>query len=175
MRFRGKAALLLATAGLLLGAGAGAATAAYAGTGNEWCITAGGAKCINAWSGGPFVKLYTGVGGGANSDFDLFSSGNGHVVLRFTGNSGWAGNCVGDASNDPNQASTSLDQCDISGQHFGWGTLFDPASGSCPVNRVALRNVRWGGYLGPQDQNTNGSPFYLNKPTPWCFLLFPPE
>lgn len=164
---------------VLAGAAAAITTAnpAYAGTGNEWCIFNDGSHCINAWGGGPFVKLYTGVGGGSNSDFTLFGSGNGHVILKFTGNSSWADgmHCVGDAFNDPNNASTSLDVCNTGTQNFGWGTLFDPASSSCGINQVALRNVHWGGYLGPNDVNTNGSPFYLNKPNPTCYYLEPAQ
>jgi hypothetical protein len=119
------------------------------------------------------VKLYTGQGGGANSDFTPgFVSG--HVVLEFTGNSGWAGDCIGDAYNDPGIASVSLDNCGFGGSG-GWGTLFDSGSSGCPSGYVWYHNVRWGGYLGPQDSNTNGSPFYLNKSGKTCFKAFPPQ
>lgn len=151
-----------------------APTAANAGTGNEWCMTATNTKCINAWSGGPFVKLYTGQGGGSNSDFTVFFVQDGHQALQFTGNSSWAGRCIGDANNDPGNASSSLDVCGFSGG-AGWGTRFDAGFTGCPAGYSWFRNVHWGGYLGPQDPNTNGSPFFLNKPTKTCFQDFPPE
>jgi len=147
-------------------------SSASAGTGNEWCMTSTNSKCINAWGGGPFVKLYTGQGGGANSDFTSLGL-SGHIVLQFTGNSGWAGRCIGDAYNDPNVPSVSLDDCGFSGSG-GWGTLFTFGSSGCPSGYVWYRNVHWTGYLGPQDSNTNGSPFYLNQGKT-CFKAFPPQ
>jgi len=157
---------------LMLGASTVFTSSASAGTGNEWCMTSTNSKCINAWGGGPFVKLYTGQGGGANSDFTSLGL-SGHIVLQFTGNSGWAGRCIGDAYNDPDNPSVSLDDCGFSGSG-GWGTLFTFGSSGCPSGYVWYQNVHWTGYLGPQDSNTNGSPFYLNQGKT-CFKAFPPQ
>lgn len=170
---RNKLPILLSAVFVALGLAVIAPTAANAGTGHEWCMTASNSKCINAWSGGPFVKLYTGQGGGANSDFTVVQV-SGHVVLEFTGNSGWAGTCIGDAYNDPTNPSTSLDNCGFSGSG-GWGTLFDSGSSGCPSGYSWFKNVHWSHYLGPQDSNTNGSPFYLNKPSPTCYKAFAPQ
>jgi hypothetical protein len=173
---RNKLMIALSAVFLMLGVSTVFTSSASAGTGNEWCMTSTNSKCINAWSGGPFVKLYTGQGGGANSDFTPSGPVSGHIILEFTGNSGWAGTCIGDAYNDPGNASVSLDSCGFSGGSGGWGTLFDSGSSGCPSGYVWYRNVHWGGtYLGPQDSNTNGSPFYLNKPGKTCFKAFPPQ
>ena len=110
--------------------------------------------------------------GGANSDFTSLGL-SGHIVLQFTGNSGWAGRCIGDAYNDPTNPSVSLDDCGFSGSG-GWGTLFTFGSSGCPSGYVWYKNVHWTGYLGPQDSNTNGSPFYLNQGKT-CFKAFPPQ
>ena len=171
---RNKLPILLSAVFAALGLAVIAPTAANAGTGNEWCMTATNSKCINAWSGGPFVKLYTGQGGGANSDFTVIQPVSGHLVLEFTGNSGWAGTCIGDAHNDSTMSTTSLDNCGFSGSG-GWGTLFDTGSSGCPSGYSWFRNVHWGRYLGPQDSNTNGSPFLLTNSSPTCYKVFAPQ
>jgi len=169
---RNKFIIALSAVFLMLGVSTVFTSSASAGTGNEWCMTSTNSKCINAWGGGPFVKLYTGQGGGANSDFTSLGL-SGHIVLQFTGNSGWAGRCIGDAYNDPRNPSVSLDDCGFSGSG-GWGTLFTFGSSGCPSGYVWYQNVHWTGYLGPQDPNTNGSPFYLNRGKT-CFKAFPPQ
>ena len=148
---------------------------ALAGTGNEWCLTSTASKCINAWGGGPFVKLATGHLTGPNNDFTVVGAGGGNVTLRFSGNSSWADgqHCIGDAFNDPDRADTSLDICN--GVDYGWGTLFTVGGSGCPIGYSWFHNNHWGGYLGPQDSNTNGSPFYLNKGTKFCYLSTSPE
>ena len=177
MRIPRRLALLAAGASVVLGASVVTAEAAHAGTGNEWCLTSVNTKCINAWGGGPFVKLYTGQGGGSNSDFTVVSAGSGNVVLRFTGNSSWADgkHCIGDAFNDPNHLDTSLDVCDTATGDYGWGTLFTSGGSGCPIGFSWFHDNHGNGYLGPADSNTNGSPFYLNKPSKYCYLSTSPE
>ena len=168
----------LCGAGLAAGVTALALTAApaYAVSGNQWCLQSNNTHCFNAWNGGPFVKLYVGgSGGGSNSDFTLIQGGalGANVILRFSGTGTWADgqHCIVDASNDPNQTSTSLDVCNISTGNFGYGTLFTIVTSGCPNGWEAFHNNHWGGYLAPFS-DTNGSPMILNG-SKTCYLNFP--
>jgi hypothetical protein len=173
---RNKVMVILSTVFLMLGLGAivTTATPAMAGTGNEYCMTPVGAKCVNAWSGGPFIKLYTGQGGGANSDFTVWNTSDGNLAIQFTGNSGWAGNCIGDAFNDSTRSDTSLDACALNGSGAGWGTRFTSGSSGCLPGYFWFKNNHWGGYLAPANSSTNGSPFLLTG-SKTCFLDWPPN
>jgi len=165
--------LILATAITLSAGGLAApavtsATPAAAASGNQICYSnppGTGYACVNAWNGGPFVKVYT-LGAG-NNDFTMISLGNGNYGLKDTGNNNWAGNCVGDAYNDPNRADTSLNACGS-----GWGTNFTTSTSGCPAGWIAFHNNHWNGWLGPPDSYGNGSPFYLNKGAKICFEFF---
>lgn len=53
----------------------------------------------------------------------------------------------------------------------GWGADFVASvCGSGSSAGLEFLNVHWGGYLGLQS-TSNGSAFYLNRPTPWCFKV----
>lgn len=164
MRFNKMLAVAAASAGILLGA-AGLAAPAHAGTGFQWCYETGGQACLNAWNGGPWVKVYTSRGV-VNNDFTLvLNHAYNKYQLEFTGN-GTSGACIGDAYNDPNNGYTSLDPCGFTGG-AGWGTLFD--LGSCGSNARCFKNVHWSAvqgrddYLGPVNNYGNGSNFVLNS------------
>lgn len=176
---RSKIAVVISALFLMLGLGTLFSTGAMAGTGSTWCTAPTHENCINAWNGGPYVKYYTAGGtGGSNSDFTVYLGGSlgNNVILRFSGNSGWADgrHCIGDAGNDPNQADSSLDICDIGAGQFGWGTLFTAGYSGCPSGYEWFHNNHWNGYLGP-GSSSNGSPMYLNKQGKTCFLEGPAQ
>jgi hypothetical protein len=147
------------------------------GTGNRWCY---GQAQINAWSGGPWVNSYNGCPGPSNGDFTTIRlSPSTNLALEFTGGGAWAGRCVGDANNDPNDARTSLDSCGSNGVGEGWGVDFTfVGQGTCPSGQYYFRNAHWtgatSGYLGPDDHWVNGSHMYLNKQIALCFKYYPP-
>lgn len=144
----------------------------------EWCATTGGTACPNAWGGGPWVNdSTTGFESGDNhQNFVLFgvddTNGNptGNYQLVFAGQgSSWIGQCIGDASNNSGLADTSLDGCgNGTGAGAGWGTLMTVGTSGCPAGEVWFHDNHWNGYLGPGG-SANGSHFYLNKPTPYCY------
>ncbi len=146
----------------------------------EWCATTGGTACLNAWSGGPWVNdSTTGFESGDNHQNFVLSavdnaSGNptGNYQLVFAGaNDSWAGQCIGDANNNSGYADTSLDGCgNGTGGGSGWGTNFTVGTSGCPSGEMWFHNNHWNGYLGPGG-SANGSHFYLNKPTPYCFNI----
>ena len=186
MKLGRKVTLAFSAVALLAGAmTAAAATSAYAGSGNQWCND----QChtVNAWNGGPFVKSYQYPA--VNNDFTWVNNdtycGNGvttstcpgHGIpagyfiggLKFTGSGAWVGHCVGDESNDPNQADTSLDVCNT-----GWGVNFVYLSGNgntCGPGKVVLYNIHWNGYLRIPD--SNGSKIFLNNAAGSCIHLLP--
>jgi hypothetical protein len=143
----------------------------------EWCTTTGGTACLNAWGGGPWVDDSTiGFESGDNHQ-NFFLSGvddaNGNATgtyqLGFAGSGSWAGQCIGDAYNNSGDADTSLDGCgNGTGGGSGWGTNFTVGTSGCPAGEGWFHNNHWNGYLGPGG-SANGSHFYLNKPTPYCF------
>jgi hypothetical protein len=126
---------------------------------------------LNAWNGGPFVNVYHSCAYPNDAFFVIAVPNSNYVQIRFQGDSGWAGRCVGDAYNDPNNASTSLDACSPA----GWGTLFIERTSGCSSGQVAFKNAHWSAvtghdtFLGPPDNYIDGSPFYLNKPGYFCF------
>ena len=145
----------------------------------EWCATTGGTACLNAWGGGPWVDDST-TGfeeGDSNQNFVLTDvdnangSATGNYQLGFVGNSSWAGQCIGDAYDNSGYADTSLDGCgNGTGGGSGWGTNFTVGTSGCPADAVWFHDNHWNGYLGPGG-SANGSHFYLNKPTPYCFNI----
>ncbi len=167
MRFRTKLGMLLAAGALAVPlAVAVTAPPAHAATGTCWYWQGSNARAyLNAWNGGPFVKVYLGCTV-ANGSFTLIQNGPSAWQLKFTGDSPWAGRCIGNANNDPNNESTSLDTC----QPAGWGTNFTlRTTGFCGAGQFAFQNQHSGGYLGPPDPASNGSPWFLNKPQFFCF------
>jgi hypothetical protein len=152
----------------------------------EFCYyDAGGhPACLNAWGGGPYVNVETSDNTAIqNNHFQLRDESNGYVELEFVGGGAWSGRCVGDASNDPSNASTSLDACGsiTNGSGAGWGTQFQIAYGTgsngCPDNTIFFYNNHWtsvtgkAAWLGPPNGYVNGSNFYLNKPGQICFRM----
>ena len=190
MKLRRKAAMLLSAAAVLLGVGVASGMPAYAGTGNQWLSTT--AHTINAWDGGPFIKSYQYPA--VNNDFTWVNNDSacnggrttstcpGHGVpsglaigsLKFTGSGAWVGRCVGDESNDPNQADTSLDDCPTPGvDNGGYGTNFvyyPPGTNTCN-SQLILYNIHWNGFLRIPD--SNGAKIFLNNSTASCIHLQP--
>lgn len=181
MRIRRLAVIAAATAALGFPAVAvAAATPAQAivNIGNNWCLGTS-SSCMNAWSGGPWVKLYTG-GDTANGDFTWdhgIALPAQYLVLTNYG-SPWANRCIGDANNDAGDARASLDVCPGtgggSGSGDGWGTHIVRHDEVCNSGYTAFKDTHWNGWIGPSGNLGNGDQFYLNKPTPWCFRADPP-
>lgn len=122
----------------------------------------------NAWGGGPWIRGYP--GSTANNDFSFGAGGAGGLesVIRSTSGSGaWNGSCIGDAYNDPSDARASLTPC-TNGPP--WGGNFYVKTCSVDPNKIALYNVRWGGYLAPQS-TVSGSQYYLNHPGEYCYAV----
>lgn len=150
------------------------AAPAFANTGTNWCLgSTSPGECINAWKGGPFVKLYTG-GPTTNGDF-LWDHGialPAQYLIFGNTSSNWFGQCMGAAYNDPNNMQVSLDPCPGqnggSGSGDGWGTHWVRHTEVCSNGWVAFKNNQSGGWLGPESEG-NGAQFYRNKPSPWCF------
>jgi len=138
----------------------------------EFCYYSGGFACLNAWSGGPYVNVYTGgpETTDTHADFAVFANpGTGYAEIGFTGTGSWSGECIGDASNNSGDADVSLDSCGSSSGGQGWGTNFTWGTDGCPSGEAWFKDVHWNGYLGPPDGYVNGSHFYLNKPGLLCF------
>lgn len=156
------AGAILLTLGMVLATGLPEASASTA-TSYPLCYSN---NCLNAWNGGPWVNDYTGgnpAAVGNNYFNDLCITGH-PCPIQFTGGGAWNGYCIGDAYNDPGHADASLDPCGS-----GWGTNFNEISCGGGIG-VEFYNLHWKGYLGPPDGAVNGSHWYLNKPTPYCFL-----
>lgn len=179
-------------AGLLIAAtavlgGVALTTPAYAGSGNQICNQ--NSYCLNAWNGGPYVKSE--IFGAVNNDFTLVSTGacnggittstcpghgiaagQGIVGLKFTGSGGWVGRCIGDASNDPNLADSSLDTCPTGTTSGGYGTnIVWDTHNTCGSGYVILYDIHWNGYIRVADNN--GSTVYLNNSSGSCLQVRP--
>lgn len=144
-------------------------------TTNRWCY---GQAQINAWSGGPWVKSYNGCPGPSNGNFaNITLTPTINHALQFKGGGAWNNRCIGDANNDSGDARTSLDSCGTNGVGEGWGVDMEVGSGGCPSGSYWFRDIHWSGatngYLGPQDNWTNGSVMYLNKQVAICFKYYP--
>lgn len=180
MRLIKTALVALSAVAVICTASVVVATSAFAlNQGNNWCLgSTSPGECINAWGGGPWVKLYTG-GDTANGDY-IWDHGIAlpaqYLILSNQG-SNWFGNCIGDAYNDPNDARASLDPCPGqnggSGSGDGWGTHILRDTTVCSNGWVAFKDLHWGGWIGPENEG-NGAQFYLNKPSPWCYRADPP-
>jgi hypothetical protein len=137
-----------------------------------------GHQCLNAWGGGPWVKVSTfGSDDDPNFNFqvDPWSGfeGTNPVQIDFDGTGsgsgkGWQFDCVGDAYNESGYADTSLDPCGLDGgAAAGWGTLFNESS--CGNGGYEFYNLHWKGYLAPPSNAVNGSEWYLNTKAAYCF------
>jgi hypothetical protein len=176
------AILLPATAILASGIPAASAASAAAPSGSQYCYRPGSGisphgsyACLNAWGGGPRVNVSTN-NNTQNNDFTVIFESNGYAEFKDTGNNAGSGKCIGDYNNSTSDASTGLVACGTNGVGAGWGTQFIPDPFYClgvgDPNGEAYQNVHWnGGYLGPVDttNSPNGSHFYLNKPSEFCF------
>ena len=145
-------------------------SATHAAGNKQYCAYSGGhLACLNAWDGGPFVRVYTHLNV-ANNTFQFGQASNGLWYLRYNGPSSWNGRCVGDAYNDPNNHVTSLDVCPgtLSNPNGGWGTNFKWIS--CTSNHhygYEFLNVHSGKYLAPDLYLDNSAFTTLGPPT--CF------
>ena len=144
-------------------------------TQEQWCS---GNDCPNAWSGGPWVDVYTGGTETGDNHQDFFladvdnSNGNatGYYHLIFDGSGTWADQCIGDAYNNSGYADTSLDGCgNATGGGAGWGTNMETGTSGCPTGEAWFYDVHWKGYLAPANGAVNGSHFYLNDQSKVCF------
>lgn len=169
------AGLLIAASALVTGALVTAPASASVGFGNQWCYETSGTACLNAWNGGPWVKVYT-ARGVLNNDFTLvYNHAYGAYQLEFTAN-GSSDFCIGDAYNDPNNGYTSLDPCGFTGG-AGWGTLL--RLGNCGSNAECFIDNHWSSVQGrtdtisPVNNWSNGSLFVLNSPNLNYFYRYP--
>ena len=164
------AGLLVAASALVAGVATAAPAHADVWTG-QFAYDTSPWSLINAWGGGPWVNVYKGgTPTSTNDNFSFFQqSPTVYYSLKFIGGGAWNGRCIGDANNDPGDARASLDACGTGGIGEGWGVNFTTGTSGCPSGWRWFRNVHWPGYLGPADGAVNGSHFYLNKPTKWCF------
>jgi hypothetical protein len=128
----------------------------------QWCA-GGGVLCLNAWNGGPAVNVYS--PGANNNKFNLYENGV-HYNLQYAGGGTYNGRCIADYGNDSGVARAGLPTgC---GGNIGWGGNFQ--LNACGTNGEQIFSEHWSGWLGPQTAS-NGQPFYLNKPTAWCFEI----
>jgi hypothetical protein len=128
-----------------------------------------GSACLNAWNGGPFIYVYTAYGAEPDDEFGIHTLSNGNVYIEFTGGGSWNKHCVGDAYNDPDYVTTSLDACPTNSNSGGWGTNFtESACGN--EGGIAFKDIHGKGYLYPLS-DSNGESFYLNgsSSTSHCF------
>lgn len=152
----------------------GVSAPATVGSGFQYRYCNPGCAYPNAWNGGPWVKVFN--VSAVNNDFTVIQNPqSGFQMLKRTNGTG--GNaCVGDANNDSGDARASLDSCGSPvGVGNGWGTDFLISSGApCGTGQWWFRNVHWSGvdgaFLGPENNFSNGSYFYLNKPAAYCFV-----
>jgi hypothetical protein len=125
--------------------------------------------CLNDWSQGPYVNVYT-VPSAVNDAMNIIPAGGSNVAIQYNGNGSYSGDCVGDYNNNSGTSYTGLDQCPGGGSGGGWGTNFTYSN--CTTARgyygYEFHNNRWGGWLAP-GEFTNGAHFYLNDQVPYCF------
>jgi hypothetical protein len=136
----------------------------HAYSGNQWCAKSGYGTlaCLNAWSGGPWVKVSG--RGAANNYFNLIQDGTGNSYFKFTGPGNWYNHCIGDAYNDPNQKHlSSLNPCGR-----GWGTYFNAYTACDNYTGWTFKNVHSGKFLSLSGF-TSGSSVYLDSNTPTCW------
>jgi len=132
---------------------------------SQYCYI--GDYCLNAWGGGPDVKVYTiGVN---NNNFGLAANGSAWNI-KYQGGGAYNGYCISDYGNDSGNARAELISCG-GGAGTPWGANFDLLNcNSGGYLGYVFNNIHWGAYLGPVSA-TVGQPFYLNKPTGWCMQI----
>jgi hypothetical protein len=131
----------------------------------EMCF---GGSCLNAWNGGPLVKVYQ--GGAANDYFEpYYNTNNGYYEILFLNMTPYGHYCVGDYNNNANDAKAGL-YSDCTAGRIAWGANFTEDTSSCGAGDIAFHNVHWGGWLAPAGLS-NGSQFYLNNPSKHCFSV----
>lgn len=159
--------VVLATLGIVL-----PATAAFADSGPiQACIGTVTPWCLDAWNGGPLIKVY-GTNGGQNTVFDTITNQNQtqFTQIEFDPGGILQGQCIGDVGNNPNDARSGF-VTGCGGSGIGWGGNWGVQN--CASNQgVEFWNAHWNGWLGPENANGNGTQFYNNKPTPYCFLIY---
>jgi hypothetical protein len=133
-----------------------------------------GSACLNAWNGGPTVKIYS--PGVANNYFYIYlylNYGNGNEAYSLEATiigGAYNGYCIGDDGNSPGNASVGLVPCwNAIGGTGGWGINFKIDNADCPLGEMAFYNIHWRGYIDPPNSYSNGTEWYLNKPIPYCF------
>jgi hypothetical protein len=135
----------------------------------QWCSNSNSA-CLNSWSEGQYVDDYAGGPdiSNDNSDFGLvYNDATGYFEILYTGPGAYAGDCIGDASNNSGLADAGLVGCGTTSGSQGWGTNMNYGTSGCPNGEIWFYDYHWNGYLGPS--GGNGTHFYLNKPTRYCF------
>jgi hypothetical protein len=140
----------------------------------EWCYDNGGYACLNAWGGGPFVNAYTGgpETRDTNAEFTLIhNSATDYGEIEFIGDGSYSDDCIGDSNNNPDLADAGLVACGTASGNGGWGTNLAEGTNGCPSGEMYFFDSHWSGYLGPANNYVNGSQFFLNKPTPYCFAV----
>lgn len=160
---------LLGALTLAIGLGTGTGEAAHAQSSLAFCTSF--YYCLNAWNGGPYVNVYT--PGVQNDLFGQVTDSDGYSALSFVGDDykdPYDYTCVSDYGNSPTDARAGLTGNCVQGQ-VAWGANF--TTQTCNAGSLgqgmAYKNVHWGGYLGPASES-NGAAFYLNTPTPYCFV-----
>jgi hypothetical protein len=144
-------------------------------TEEQWCY---GTWCLNAWGGGPYVNEYT--GGVETSDpYQIFflvnengnTDGSGYSQIMFGANGDpWSFDCIGDYNNNSGLADAGLVGCGSASGGQGWGTNMEVGTSGCPSGEAWFYDVHWNGYLGPGG-SANGTHWYLNKPSAYCFSV----
>jgi hypothetical protein len=147
-------------------------TDASAATPSQYCYEAlyPSIACLNAWGGGPNINVEESSDPNIqNNRFEVLPDSGKYYQIQFVGGGGslYNGDCIGDLGNNQADAVAGLVPCHDHSGNAGWGTLFT-VSHSCGTN--VFRNSHWSGWLGPVDGYVNGSHFYLNKPSPVCFV-----
>jgi hypothetical protein len=158
-------------------AGAKVTQNGFAASGSQMCATSSGqTACLNAWNGGPWVKVYA-KRGTSHNDFTLgWDATLGVWDLVYTGGGPWNGQCVGDANNDSQNPEVSLDPCPSGKNSGGWGThlIESPCNGGAGLE---FYDVRWKGYLSPSlyGNGADGAVFILDSglPAP-CYSIYNP-
>jgi hypothetical protein len=152
-----------------------ATPALAAGSGNQFCYynmyATPPQACLNAWSGGPGVDVYTSTGA-VNNDFTLVPAGSSYA-LEDTDGGAYNGKCIGDANNNSGLAYTGLDTCpNPNTGGGGWGTNFTVyyCTGEDGNAGYEFYDNHWQGYLGPTGF-TNGDAFYMNNSYDYCFSI----
>lgn len=140
------------------------ATTVYEG---QYCYSDGNVwACLNAWNGGPWVRVYENVGT-TNNNFEIMETPNNFWVIQYFGKGNPNGGCVGDAYNQSGRADASLDPCGS-----GWGTNFILVPNPPGGGKFAFYNNHWRGWLCPSNNYNNGTPFYLNSNQECGFYAF---